>query len=301
MMSDVTVGVRNLEARPRALVAWGGALLWLSACSVVTNPAGGEGGRGGSGFDAAGESGSPGSNAASGGGSAGSKAGEGGGSDSGVAGAGDTSATSSDISTASGNGWLDALNAALGIQGSVWLETDPFVTQNIQVTVTDSKVCLKGSTQVDVKCQPADGSDCFDMYFGARLGVDVTHAINGEVLPHDLAGVTGFQFDMTGAQTGAVFFGEQVSEIPPSLRTLNPVDISTIAGQMQSYYCKRLPGPGTIAVGLGDLSVPCHKSGALPWQPEATKARSLVWWVRSFYEKLTPFDVCISRVLVLKK
>lgn len=208
---------------------------------------------------------------------------------------------SSDVSSASENGWLDELDDSLGIHGSVYIETDPFVAQSIQVSVTSSDLCVSGTAQVDLKCEPTEpGSDCFGLYFGTRIGIALNQGSDGEKAPVALSTVTGFEFEIVGKDLASLSFGLLAPDVPRELWSGLPSMESSQVRTLESFYCHRVEEPGTSTIGLNQLSALCHKSASsYPLQVDGAQALALVWWVRGPYDRPGAFDFCIRHVRAL--
>jgi hypothetical protein len=185
------------------------------------------------------------------------------------------------------DGWVDGASNALGVRGAAYAEADPVTAETLESDVEGSHLCMRGAaTTVDIQCTPvAPAKDCFDQFWGARLGVNLNQSdAQALLLPYDASAFTGFSFDLVG----------------PSVPTNVRFSVETSDG---TSYCLP-PAKATLAaswdVGVDDLVPQCHQHD--PTAPNASSAKphftALRWTVIGNTKNGVAFDFCVENLRV---
>lgn len=196
---------------------------------------------------------------------------------------------SSGVEIVPNEGWVDGSSNPLGIQGAAYVTGDAATRESLTSDFEESRLCMRGvASQVDIDCSPAPpAQDCFQLFFGAILGLNLNQSESGaEVSPYDASDVAGFSFDVVG------------ESLPEFLRF-------SVEAESGKSYC--LPPPlaidgtaGSWHVALNDLVTECQRAPLT--SPRFTEAESAItslrWAVSGTTNRSVPFDFCIENLRV---
>jgi hypothetical protein len=185
------------------------------------------------------------------------------------------------------DGWVDGNGNSLGVQGAAYAAADPVTAETLESDVTGSRLCMRGAAAlVDLQCTPvAPARDCFEQFWGARLGVNLNQSEpEALLLPYDASAFAGLSFSLVG----------------PNVPSNVSFSVETSDG---TSYCLRT-SPGTTAtswdVDLDDLMPRCYQFD--PDAPRASSAKphftSLRWTVIGNSRSSVPFDFCVENLRV---
>lgn len=213
----------------------------------------------------------------------------------GESGLGGEAAGTSGVPLTPEEGWLDGSSNLLGIQGALFAVADRVSSADLSVDFSGTNACIQGKTAVvDLQCQPAEGGDCYSLYFGAFLGLNLNQPFaDGEVgapQPFDATSVTGFAFDLEGPV------------VPRNLRFGLEADDA-------QFYCQSLVFEADAEAEQADRHVEatmerlvtrCHASRS---QESVSSVRDKVvrlrWHITSNTLDEVPYDFCVRNLRVL--
>jgi len=226
------------------------------------------------------------------GGSGGGAGGSGGGSGSGGGGT-----LPEGVALTPANGWVDGASNTIGVQGAIFSYADdtskagpPALTDDF----TGSKACMKGTAaKVNLTCTPPAGEDCYGMYWGAAIGLNLNQPIDtatgkgGTPAAYDAksAGLSGFAFMVEG------------TTVPTGMRF--KIEDGT------TEYCTRAVKnikTGANIIHFSDLYTECWKTtGQASDAAGATsKIIKIAWHVVTNDSAAVPFDFCVSDIRALQ-
>jgi hypothetical protein len=203
------------------------------------------------------------------------------------AGAGGRGPDASEVALVPEDGWLDGLGNSLGVQGAAYVVADQATAKTLESDLAGSHLCMRGTaSQVDLGCTPASpGTDCFALYWGAAIALNLNQASPEDVpLPYDASAFSGFSFDVVGP--------------------LVPSRVRFSVETQDASFCLPLPlagmAPGTWDVGVDELVTRCHQPPPNAENASSAKPRftALRWTVVGDYTQDVPFDFCVENLRV---
>jgi len=190
------------------------------------------------------------------------------------------------------DGWVPAAGNSLGIQGALFAFADRTSEIGMTTNISGSNACIAGTAaRVDLTCTPPPGSDCFGVYFGPGIGLNLNQPIDpitmmpGDPLPYDASGLKGFAFELSG------------NDLPrPSALRFQVETASQVFCSVQAVKLKA----GVNIVLFSDLRTECYFGLDTP---SADTAKSeiirLDWKVVTNTSVTVPFDFCVSNIRAL--
>jgi hypothetical protein len=283
-----------------ALLAIVGVSL-LAATAACDSGSDGEGGSGGTGAGpvmSGGTSAGTGTAAGSGtGGSAGS-------------GTGGTGTPTAGVPLTPTDGWIAADSNTLMVQGAVFSFADDFSKKGPPEMTSNfmgSNACIAGvAAKVDKMCTPPAGMDCYGVYWGAAIGLnlnqpnvpdpmDPTKMIGGMAMAYDATAIKGFAFEIAGPAGAA-------GMIPTSLR------FKVDDGSTTVEYCTGEETPikaGENTVMFDQLRTKCWEKKASQMAPMfataiQSKVVKIAWQVVTKDAAAIPFDFCVNNIRAIQ-
>lgn len=207
------------------------------------------------------------------------------------------------------NGWIAADSNALMVQGAMFSYADDFSLAGPPEMVSDftlSNACIKGvAAKVDMTCTKPAGMDCYGVYWGAAIGLNLNQPsvldpttmmeVGGDPMAFDASSVTAFAFEIAAPAGGA-------GMIPTSLR------FKVDDGDPAVEYCTGAEVPvklGANVVKLDQLRTKCWE--ALTKQPTPVTATTvknklvkIAWQVVTNDKATVPFDFCVNNVRAIQ-
>lgn len=212
------------------------------------------------------------------------------------------------------DGWVAADSNALMVQGAMFGFADDFTTAGppmMAVDTTASNACIKGVAAMVVKtCTPPAGMDCFGVYWGAALGLnlnqpnvpsmtDPTMMVGGDPMPFNASAIKGFAFEIAAPAGGA-------GMIPASKDLRFKVDDGTETTEGEFCTGKETPIKlGENVVTFDKLRTKCWEDLAKQPTPSlATSIQSKVvkisWQVVTNDKGTVPFDFCVNNIRAIQ-
>jgi len=188
------------------------------------------------------------------------------------------------------NGWVSSDNP---LQSRGWLSAvgDDVTRMSMTSDFNGSNACIAGTAaRVEDPCTiTAPARDCFDVFFGAHIGLTLNQSFNGEPLPFDASALKGFSFEVTG------------NTVP------GPKDLRFAVATADRDFCN-LPTTkikvGANVLLFSDLAAECWHITDPPNPTAETVQSALVelkWSVVTNTSARVPFDFCISNIRALPK
>ncbi len=229
-----------------------------------------------------------------------------------TAGTGGTGTPASGVPLTAENGWVDGASNTLMVQGAMFAFADDFTKAGppaLAENFMGSNACITGTaTKVDLMCTKPEGMDCYGLYWGAAIGLNLNQPtiddpmnpgmmIGGDPMGFNASAIKGFAFEIAAPAGGA-------GMIPASSALRFKVDDGTAAGE----FCTGKETP----VKLGENTVTFDKLRTKCWedltkQPTpvlATSIQSKVvkisWQVVTNDKTTVPFDFCVTNVRALQ-
>lgn len=211
---------------------------------------------------------------------------------------GGTSGTGGDgagngVPLAFNNGWLNADENSLGVQGAVFAYADNTTKLSMTESITDNgaSACITGTAaKVVDPCTITDpnANDCYGEYWGAAIGFNLNQPVDeatgegGDPMPFDLSSVAAIDFELAG------------SVIPTSMR----FTLETDAGDHCTIpSTKIIAGPNHIE--LDKLVAECWTGGAQTPLASRSSSLKIAWQVVTTTGSETPFDFCVTNVVAV--
>jgi hypothetical protein len=196
------------------------------------------------------------------------------------------------------------------VQGAMFSFADPTTTAGPPMMAEDftlGNACIKGiAAKVDKTCTPPAGMDCFGVYWGAAVGLNLNQPevddpanpgmkMGGAPVAFDASAITGFAFEITPPAGGT-------GMIPTSLR------FKVDEGDNAPEYCSGAETPikaGENVVTFEQLRTKCWEPKTMQPTPVTaatakTKMVKISWQIPTKDSGTTPFDFCVANIRALK-
>lgn len=188
------------------------------------------------------------------------------------------------------DGWVGQETNTLGIQGAIYAAADDTTALSMTSSFVGSNACIQGTAaQVDLLCTPPVGMDCYGLFWGAAISLNLNQPIDPETmmgvdpLPYDATALTGFALEISGAV------------IPTSLR----FKVENANGE----YCTRPATPvgaGMNTFQLSQLFSECWTAAGTSAENAKSSLIRISWQVVTNAETSVPFDFCVSDIQALQ-